>query len=232
MVDRQYVLVSNLPAGNVAAAMAAMPALGTSTSEFPGVPLFSKSVVSMVDGSKVIGQTTYDNRGNGGWFTGQLRKSSSVLPQFDDNFEVRKYYDIRAGQVTLQGCERGVYKRIRTDRVETRLIRDSQGTGNILNAIYSQLGHGWFVDGMNFVFLGGSINDSGANQNEWRVDYRFVAYGGVPADPLGPGSLPIPELDLSYRYQYIPAVDTTRVASVIAVPMWDENQVIFRLPGL
>lgn len=233
VVDRALVFIENVPAGNIADALKAMPDLGSPHPEGLNAPLFSRAVVQVVNGTKMFGQETWDNRGGGGWFTGQLKKSSNVLANFDDSFEVRRYLTVSAGSgATVQQREIGVFKRLRVNRVETRIVRDAQGTGNVLAAIYSQIGHAWFKDGLNFVFLGGSVNDSGNQQNEYRVDYTFIAYGPVKENPLGAGDVPIPALDIGYQYQYVPTSDKLRVASVLAVPMWDENAQVLRLPEL
>lgn len=230
IVDRQLVHVTSELAGNVSDMMGAMPALGSPNSE-PDLPapLYSKGVVSMIDGKQSIGQLTYDNKGGGGFWVGAVRKGSRTLPSTQEDFNTLRYFNTTDG-IQLDRSE--LRKRTMRVRIETRLVRDANGIDGIVEAIDTQLGYGWFKPSGNYIFVDGVIYESGAQVNEYRVEYAFLLRAGVPANPLGAGSVNIPELLSNTEYKKNYNLTTGVVTSVEAIPMWREDVDLLRLPGL
>lgn len=223
--------LSGYPAGNVKAACELMPALGSPNPEDGVTPLYSKAVVSILDGTQSYGQLTYDNRGGGGFFVGAMRKSSQTMPMTREDLLVPMMRNRTIGSSVVQFRDDRIWKRPQVIRVETRIIRDAQGIDNILAEVYSQIGHGWFKDGFNYIFVDGPVFDSGNGINEYRVEYRFLLTAAVPANPCGPSDVQVPALGINYQYKYTPDA-TGKFTLIEAEPMWPSGVPVLRLPGL
>lgn len=235
VVDRALVHISNVLPGNIKDALEAMPAVGSPHPEGLAAPLFSRSVVETMDGKNSYGQLSWDNRGGGGYFTGQLKKTSRTDQAVMEPLLVPKCYS--ASTVPLvQSYSLVAIDRATKLRVETRIVRDAQGIDNILLAIDQQIGKMWFKPSGNYVFVDGVINDSGAGQGEYRVDYLFKLFSAVNANPLGDSSalsgyIPVPALASgeTYVYNYTAA---GRIVSFGAKWIGFTGGPVLQLPGL